>query len=103
MLEPISDPSESKLLKTGWIAIYSVYQVTTIRFPHADDTQIVYHSQRILGDRTGTQGQSVRRKSVLKVFSLFKHGRKGSPLLDRLRVVRHFSSGIVVRAKRERA
>ena len=103
MLEPISDPSESKLLKTGWIAIYSVYQVTTIRFPHADDTQIVYHSQRILGDRTGTQGQSVRRKSVSKVFSLFKHGRKGSLVLDRLRVVRHFSSGIVERAKRKRA
>ena len=50
MQEPISHPSQSKLLKTGWIEIYSVYQVTSIRFPHADDTQIVYHSQRILGD-----------------------------------------------------
>ena len=58
MLEPISHPSESKLLKTGWIAIYSVYQVTSIRFPHADDTQIVYHSQRILEYRTGTQAAS---------------------------------------------
>ena len=50
MQEPISHPSESKLLKTGWVEIYSVYQVTSMRFPHADDTQIVYHSQRILGD-----------------------------------------------------
>ena len=26
MQEPISHPSESKLLKTGWIEIYSVYK-----------------------------------------------------------------------------
>ena len=35
MQEPISQPSESKLLKTGWIEIYSVYQVTSIRFTHS--------------------------------------------------------------------
>ena len=58
MQEPISHPSESKLLKTGWIKIYSVYQVTSIRFPHADDTQIVF----ILDAFSETQGQSVRRK-----------------------------------------
>ena len=32
MQEPISQPSESKLLKTGLIEIFSVYQVTSIRF-----------------------------------------------------------------------
>ena len=47
MQQPISHSSESKLLNTRWIEIYSVYQVTSIRFPHADDTQIVYHSRRL--------------------------------------------------------
>ena len=32
MPELISQPSESKLLKIGWIEIFSVYQVTSIRF-----------------------------------------------------------------------
>ena len=47
MQEPISQPSESKL--------YSVYQVTSIRFPHADDAQIVF----ILDASSETQGRSV--------------------------------------------
>ena len=55
MQEPFSHPSESKLLKTGWIEIYSVYQVTSIRFPHADDAQIVF----ILDASSETQGRSV--------------------------------------------
>ena len=55
MQEPFSHPSESKLLKTGWIEIYSVYQVTSIRFPHADDAQIVF----ILDASSETEGQSV--------------------------------------------
>ena len=55
MQEPFSHPSESKLLKTGWIEIYSVYQVTSIRFPHADDAQIVF----ILDVSSETQGRSV--------------------------------------------
>ena len=77
MQEPFSHPSESKLLKTGWIEIYSVYQVTSIRFPHADDTQTVF----ILDASSETKGQSVvgpGEKSATKVFSLFKRGRKGS-------------------------
>ena len=77
MQEPISHPSESKLLKTGWIEIYSVYQVTSIRCPHADDAQIVF----ILDASSETKGQSVVRpgeKSATKVFSLFKRRRKGS-------------------------
>ena len=55
MQEPFSHPTESKLLKTGWIEIYSVYQVTSIRFPHADDAQIVF----ILDASSETQGRSV--------------------------------------------
>ena len=65
--EPISHPSESKLLKTGWVEIYSVYQVTSIRFPHADDTQIVYHSQRILGD-PGAVSQEKKRDESFQSF-----------------------------------
>ena len=67
MQEPISHPSESKLLKTGWVEIYSVYQVTSIRFPHADDTQIVYHSQRILGD-PGAVSQEKKRDESFQSF-----------------------------------
>ena len=71
MQEPISHsishPSQSKLLKTGWIEIYSVYQVTSIRFPHADDTQIVYHSQRILGD-PGAVSQEKKRDESFQSF-----------------------------------
>ena len=72
MQEPISQPSKSKLSK-----FYSVYQVTSIRFPHADDKQIVF----ILDASSETKGQSVvgpEEKSATKVFSLFKRGRKGS-------------------------
>ena len=91
MQEPISHPSESKLLKTGWIEIYSVYQVTSIRFPHADDTQIVF----ILDASSETKGQSVvgtGEKSVTK-FSVFSSvGGRGLPLvLDNFR--RAFSLG----------
>ena len=74
VLEPISHPSQSKLLRTGWIEINSVFQVTSIRFPHADDTHSI-----ILNASSETQGQSVRRKSATKVFSLFKHGRRALP------------------------
>ena len=70
--EPISHPSQ-KLFKTGWIEIYSVYQVTSIRFPHADDTQIVYHSQRILGD-PGAVSQEKKRDESFQSFQAWMEG-----------------------------
>ena len=85
MQEPISHPSQSKLLKTGWIEIYSVYQVTSIRFPHADDTQIVYHSQRILGDpslrgrRLKGKGKGVLRVREKREGRARKEGGKRLP------------------------
>ena len=67
----------SKLLNTGWIEIYSVYQVTSIRFPHADDTQIVYHSQRILGDPGAVSQAKKSDESLFSVFSCM--GGRGLP------------------------
>ena len=88
MQEPISHPSESKLLKTGWIEIYSVYQVTSIRFPHADDAQIVF----ILDASSETQGRSVVGPGE-KNSSIFSSvGGRGLPLvLENFR--RAFSPG----------
>ena len=40
----ISHPSQSKLLKTGWIEIYSFYQVTSIRFPYVSKKQRLLQS-----------------------------------------------------------
>ena len=71
--EPISHPSQSKLSKTGWIEIYSVYQVTSGRFPHADDTQIVYHSQHTLGD-AGAVSQEKKRDESFQSFQACKEG-----------------------------
>ena len=92
MQEPVSQPSESKLLKTGWIEIYSVYQVTSIRFPHADDTQIVF----ILDASSETKGQSKssgQEKKARQKFSVFSSvGGRGLPLvLENFR--RAFSPG----------
>ena len=71
--EPISHPSQSKLLKTGWIEICSVYQVTSSRFPHADDTQIVNHSQHTLGD-AGAVSQEKKRDESFQSFQACKEG-----------------------------
>ena len=73
MQEPIFHPSQSKLLKTGWIEIYPVYQVTSSRFPHADDTQIVYHSQHTLGD-AGAVSQEKKRDESFQSFQACKEG-----------------------------
>ena len=72
----------TRLRATGprWIEIYFVYQVTSIRFPHADDTQIVF----ILNSSSETKGQSVvgpGEKSATKVFSFSSVGGRGLPLV----------------------
>ena len=77
MQEPFSHPSESKLLKTGWIEIYSVYQVTSIRFPatrrrHTDSL----HSRRILGEQ-GAVSRRNRRKKRDKSFQSFQAWAEG--------------------------
>ena len=88
MQEPFSHPSESKLLKTGWIEIYSVYQVTSIRFPHADDAQIVF----ILDASSETQGRSVVGPGEKIHQSFSSVGGRGLPLvLENFR--RAFSPG----------
>ena len=86
MQEPFSLPSESKLLKTGWIEIYSVYQVTSIRFPHADDAQIVYDAS---SETQGAVSRRARRKNLSTFSSV---GGRGLPLvLENFR--RAFSPG----------
>ena len=46
---------------------------TSSRFPHADDTQIVYHSQHTLGD-AGAVSQEKKRDESFQSFQACKEG-----------------------------
>ena len=78
----------TRLRATGprWIEIYSVYQVTSIRFPHADDAQIVYDAS---SETQGAVSRRARRKNSSTFSSV---GGRGLPLvLENFR--RAFSPG----------
>ena len=76
MQEPISQPSESKLLKTGWIEILlrlsSNYHQVPTRRRRTDSL----HSRRILGDKRAVSRRA-RRKKRDKSFQSFQAWAEG--------------------------